>query len=87
VRLGNPNGAAALKRAGKGAVELRAAVSANAAAFAQDLAPVIADIQAAGHACLRAIAAELAAGGIRTRRGGVWGVGNVKAVVVQLQGR
>lgn len=77
VKLGNPNGAAALKRAGKGGGALRAAVSANAAAFAADLAPVIADIRAAGHTSLRAVAAELTARGIRTRRGGAWGVGNV----------
>ena len=35
VRLGNPNGAEALKRAGKGAVALRAAVAANADRHAQ----------------------------------------------------
>ncbi|MCB6177621.1 recombinase family protein [Rhodobacter sp. Har01] len=81
VKLGNPNGAAALKRAGKGGMALRAAVSANAAAFAEDLAPVLADIQAAGHTSLRAIAAELTARGIRTRRGGTWGVGNVRGLV------
>lgn len=77
VKLGNPNGAESLRRAGKGGVALRAAVSANAAAFAADLAPVLADIRAEGHNSLRAIAAELTARGIRTRRGGRWGVGNV----------
>jgi DNA invertase Pin-like site-specific DNA recombinase len=77
VKPGNPNGAAALKRAGKGGTALRATVSANAAAFAVDLAPVLADIRATGHTSLRAIAAELTARGIRTRRGGQWGVGNV----------
>jgi DNA invertase Pin-like site-specific DNA recombinase len=73
VKLGNPNGAESLRRAGKGGAALRAAVSANAA----DLASVLADIRAAGHSSLRAIAAELTARGIRTRRGGVWNVGNV----------
>ncbi len=77
VRLGNPNGAESLRRAGKGGAALRAAASANAAAFAADLAPVLADIRAAGHTSLRAVAAELTARGIRTRRGGKWGVGNV----------
>jgi DNA invertase Pin-like site-specific DNA recombinase len=75
VRLGNPNGTESLRRAGKDAVALRAAVSANAEAFARDLAPVIADIRAAGHVSLRTIAAELTARGIRKRRGGAWGVG------------
>lgn len=86
VRLGNPNGAASLRRAGKGGVALRATVSANAAAFAADLAPVLADIRAAGHTSLRAIAAELTARGIRTRRGGMWGVGNVKAAMDRIAG-
>ena len=39
VRLGNPNGAASLRRAGKGGTALRATVTANADAFARDLAP------------------------------------------------
>jgi DNA invertase Pin-like site-specific DNA recombinase len=81
VKLGNPNGAESLRRAGKGGAALRATVSANAAAFAADLAPVVADIRAAGHSSLRAIATELSARGIKTRRGGNWGVGNVHNLV------
>lgn len=81
VKLGNPNGAESLRRAGKGGAALGAAVSANAAMFAADLAPVLADIRAGGHNSLRAIAAELTARGIRTRRGGTWGVGNVKTLL------
>lgn len=83
--MGNGNGAAALKRAGKGAAALRAAVSANAQAFAQDLAPVINAIRAEGHTSLREIAAELIARAIQTRRGGQWGVGNVKGVLARLK--
>ncbi len=41
VRLGNPNGADALRRAGEGGVALRAAIARNADAHAQDLAPVV----------------------------------------------
>ena len=48
VRLGNPNGAAALRRAGKGGAPLRAAIAGNADRHAQDLAPVVADIRAGG---------------------------------------
>lgn len=81
VKLGNPNGAASLRRAGKGGAALRATVSANAAGFAADLAPVLTEIRAAGHASLREIAAELTARGIRTRRGGAWNVGNVKGLL------
>jgi DNA invertase Pin-like site-specific DNA recombinase len=81
VKLGNPNGAASLRRSGKGAVALREAVSANATAFAADLAPVLEDIRATGHTSLRAIAAELTVRGIRTRRGGKWSVGKVKGLL------
>jgi len=84
VKLGNPNGAAALRRAGKGGAALREAVSANAVAFAADLTPVLTDIRAAGPLSLRAIAAELTSRGIRTRRGGKWGVGNVGQLLGRL---
>jgi Resolvase, N terminal domain len=72
VKLGNPNGADRLRRAGKGGVALRATVSANAADLAADLVPVLADIRVAGHLSLRAIAVELTARGIRTRQSGAW---------------
>jgi DNA invertase Pin-like site-specific DNA recombinase len=84
VKLGNPNGAQSLRRAGSGGVSLRGAVSANAAAFAADLAPVLADIRAAGHVSLRAISAELTVRGIRTRRVGQWQVSNVKSLLNRL---
>ncbi|MDZ4066946.1 MAG: recombinase family protein [Tabrizicola sp.] len=84
VKLGNPNGAASLRRAGKGGAALRAAVSANAAAFVADLAPVLADIRAAGDTTLRAIATEPTARGIRSRRGGAWRVGNVKCLLPEI---
>lgn len=86
MRLGNPNRAASLRRAGKGGAALRAAVTANADAFAADLAAVIADILAAGHVSLRAKAAEMTERGIRTRRGGAWGVGNVRGLLARLLG-
>src|SRR6056297_2790124 len=69
VKLGNPNGAAALRRAGKGGAALRDTVRQNADEHARALAPVIAELQAAGHTTLRALAAELNARHIRTRRG------------------
>ena len=79
VKLGNPNGA--LVRAGKGAVALRAAVSANADAHAADLAQVLADIRSSGATSLRTIAVELNARGMMTRRGGSWQVSNVRNLV------
>ena len=48
VKLGNPNGAAALRRAGKGGAPLREAIARNADRHAQDLAPVVEDIRAGG---------------------------------------
>lgn len=83
VKLGNPNGAASLRRAGKGGMALRATITANADSFAQDLAAVVYDIRMSGHTSLRAIASELTARGIKTRRGGQWGVGNVRGLLAR----
>ena len=84
VKLGNPNGAVALRRAGHGGAPLRVAVARNAEAFARDLAPVIEDIREQGHTTLRAMAAELNRRGIRTRRGKMWHVSNVKGLVARV---
>lgn len=84
VKLGNPNGAAALRRAGEGGVALRKAVVSNADAFAQTLAPVLNSMENEGHASLRAFAAELNARGIKTRRGGCWHVSNVRNLLERL---
>src|SRR6056297_1554018 len=54
ARLGNPNGAAALRRAGENGVALREAVTSNADAFAQSLAPVLDELRAQGTTTLRA---------------------------------
>lgn len=78
VRLGNPNGAAALKRAGKGGVALQAAVRANADTFAEALAPVVADLRSQEITSLRQVAAALNARGMMTRRGGRWQVSNAR---------
>lgn len=85
VKLGNPNGAAALRRAGKGGVALRAVVSANADRFAADLAGVIGDIRAAGATSLRAIACELTARGMVTRRAEKWHASNVRALLRRIE--
>ena len=84
VRLGNPNGAAALRRAGKGGAPLRAAIARNADRHARDLAPVVEDIRAGGATSLRAIAAELNARGMLTRRGGRWHVSTVMNLLDRL---
>ena len=84
VKLGNPNGAAALRRAGMGGAALREAVSRNADAHAEALAPVVADLRAEGHTSLRALAAELTARGMQTRRGGRWHVSTVRNLLRRL---
>ena len=85
VKLGNPNGAAALKRAGKGAVALRAAVVANADAHAQDLRAVVEALRADGVTSLRGLAEEMNRRGMRTRRGGQWQVSNVGNLLLRLK--
>mgnify|MGYP001001463999 FL=1 len=84
VKLGNPNGADALRRAGKGRAALRKSVAANADQHAADLAPVIADIRAAGHRTLRAIAGQLGQRSMLTLRGGRWYVSNVGNLLSQI---
>ncbi len=84
VKLGNPNGAAALRRAAEGGVALRAVIAANADRHARDLAPVIADILASGATSLRAIAAEMNGRGMLTRRGGRWHVSTVMNLLNRL---
>lgn len=85
VKLGNPNGAAALRRAGKGGAPLRAAVSANADAFADILAPVIAELREQGVTTLRQIADELNVRNVQTRRGGRWHVSTVKNLLARME--
>lgn len=84
VKLGNPNGAVALRRAGENGAPLRRTVVANADAFAQSLAPVLATIKGEGQMTLRAVAEELNTRGIRTRRGGQWHVSNVRNLLLRL---
>lgn len=76
-RLGNPNGAAALRRAGKGNSASCEAQRDKADSFAEDLADTLADVHAAGHLTLKAQAAELNKRGIRTARGGQWHASSV----------
>jgi Site-specific recombinases, DNA invertase Pin homologs len=72
VRLGNPNGAAALRRAGKGNIASLSSIKANADRHAADLAPVIASLQIEGYTSLGALALSLNERGMLTPRGGRW---------------
>ncbi len=71
-KLGNPHGARALRRAGKGNKAAVRALKAAANAYAADVLPIIDDIRASGHTTLEAIASELNARGIVTARGNAW---------------
>ncbi|MCT4332774.1 recombinase family protein [Paracoccus sp. YLB-12] len=84
VRLGNPRGAAALRRAGLGGAPLRRAVSDNADAHARALAPLMGELKGLGFTSLRAIAAELNRRGILTRRGGGWHVSTVRNLIARI---
>jgi DNA invertase Pin-like site-specific DNA recombinase len=83
VKLGNPNGAAALRRAGKGDAPLRAAVARTAQAHARDLAPVLEELRAQGVTSLRGIAAALNQRGMLTRRGGRWHASSVRNLIMR----
>ena len=85
TRLGNPNGAAALQRAGRGNEAILKAIESNATAFARELFPVVAEITGSGRVSLRALAEELNGRGIRTRRGGRWHVSNAKNLLDRLR--
>lgn len=72
MTFGNPNGAAPLRRAGKGNAASVQAMKDSANARAADLADVLEHVQSQGHSTLQAIATELNRRGIRTARGGRW---------------
>jgi DNA invertase Pin-like site-specific DNA recombinase len=72
TKLGNPNGAAALRRAGKGNSASLEAIKCNANTFAKDLAPVIDRLRSQGLTSLPQLASGLNAGGFGTARGGKW---------------
>lgn len=84
AKLGNPNGAAALRRAGKGNGAAVASSKANADTFAADLRETVEDIRGSGATSLAAIAAELNARHIRTARGGQWHASSVRNLVARL---
>lgn len=64
---------------------LQTTVTGNADRFAADLANVVADVRATRALSLRAMAGELTARGIMTRRGGRLQVSNVKGLPERLE--
>lgn len=84
MKLGNPNGAAALRRAAKGNGAAVNAVKGNADQFAADLKDTVGGIMASGKTSLPTIAAELNARHIQTRRGGQWYASSVRNLLARL---
>ena len=72
VKLGNPNGARALKGKQVGNKEAVAAVKANAARRVSELEAVVADLRSQGFTSVRALTAELNEREILTPRRARW---------------
>lgn len=83
-RLGNPNGAAAFRRAGKGTTAAKAALKAKANGNAKQLAPTLDRLRAEGQQSLGQLAKALNAEGIMTPRGGRWHPSSVRNVLARL---
>ena len=78
ARLGNPTNLDEAGRAGAMAMAM------EARRFAENVAPVIRQVQDSGVTSLRGVAAVLDARGIRTARGGRWAATQVKAVLARI---
>jgi DNA invertase Pin-like site-specific DNA recombinase len=72
VKLGNPNGARALRGKQTGNAEAVVKIKENAAQRAMDLKAIVDDIRHSGITTVRGIADELQTRGIRAPRGDVW---------------
>lgn len=84
-RLGNPNGAAPLRRAAKGNVAAVEACKAGAQSRALELAAEIKAVRAAGAQSLREIAQKLNERHIEAPRGGSWHPSGVKRLLERLE--
>lgn len=81
--LGNPNGAAALRRAAKGNSAAVAKIEADADAFALRLVQDIERMRAAGLHSLPALARGLNEGNFKTTRGGRWHPSSVRNLLAR----
>jgi len=85
VKLGNPNGARALKGKQVGNRQAVAAVKANAERRAANLRAIVDDLRSQGFTSVRVIAAQLNERGILTARGGSWHPTSAARLVSRLQ--
>ena len=84
-KLGNPNGAAALRRADKGTVAALAARQRRADAHAEGLRPIVAKLRAEGVVSLGGLASALNTEGMRTPREARWHASSVKNLLARLE--
>lgn len=84
-RLGNPNGAAPLRRAAKGNTAAVEALKAGAKQHAANLQPIVRDLQARGITSLPKIAGALNAMSMATPRGGLWYPSSVRNLLARLE--
>jgi len=84
VRLGNPNGATALRRAGQGNSASVRAIQAHADDHALNLQPVITALAAEGITSLGTVADALNERGMLTPRGGRWHKSSVRNLLDRL---
>ena len=87
VKLGNPNGARALRGRQTGNAEAVAKIKEKAAQRAMGLQGIIAGLRRSGITSVRAIAEELNRQGITSARGGSWHPTAVARVLARLPGR
>ena len=85
VKLGNPRGAAALRRAGKGNAAALATLQANADDHAQMVGPFLRELREAGVSSLGAIAEALNARGVLTPRGKRWHKSSVRNALLRVE--
>lgn len=83
-RLGNPNGAAALRKAAQGNAASLDVIKGAATDRAVQMRPVIEDMQSRGIASLGGIAKALNEGGFVTARGGQWYASSVRNLMARL---
>jgi len=84
TKLGNPNGAAALRKARKGNRASIAAIKARADAHAEDLRPTMAALAEEGITSLGAVADALNERGMLTPRGARWHKSSVRNLMERL---
>lgn len=84
IRLGNPNGAAALKKANKGNAASVRSIKEDAIQRAEQLRSVVEDLTSKGVQSLGGLADELNARGVLTARGGRWHRSSVRNLIGRL---